>query len=191
MIETIEKKSKFLTYAFTISNIEQVENILKDLQQEHKKATHICYAYNFFGYARCSDDGEPSGTAGLPILNAITKNGLTNALIVVVRYFGGIKLGAGGLTRAYSNCATNIIANEEIKNFEKCIKFSFLIDFSKQGLIEKLSQLESVKDIKFEYNESIKVSFIIKKASFDEIKLKLDNLLMQNITIIDKQEIYF
>ncbi len=107
--ELIIKKSKFLTYLYKIDNLDEIKIIINDLKLEHKKATHICYAYKFEIYAKYYDDGEPNGTAGKPIFNVIEKKGLNNVLIVVVRYFGGIKLGAGGLFRAYSNSASNIL----------------------------------------------------------------------------------
>ena len=112
MIQITEKKSKFCGYAFVVKSQSEVEGILADLKQEHKKATHICYAYNIKTggvFAKAVDDGEPSGTAGRPIYNVIEKKNLSDVLIVVVRYFGGIKLGAGGLTRAYSKCASEAI----------------------------------------------------------------------------------
>ena len=127
MIEIIEKKSKFITYAFSLNKEEDALKYLTDLREEHKKATHICYAYNYFGHSKYSDDNEPSGTAGSPILNVIMKNNLNNTLIAVVRYFGGIKLGAGGLTRAYSNCASEIIKRENINWIVKCQTLTFSV----------------------------------------------------------------
>ena len=96
--EIIIKKSKFLGFLYEISNLEEIKEILNNLKKEHKKATH-----------KYSDDGEPSSTAGKPIYNIIEKKNLNNILIVVIRYFGGIKLGAGGLFRAYSNCASELL----------------------------------------------------------------------------------
>ncbi len=107
--EILIKKSKFLGFLYEISNLEEIKEILNNLKKEHKKATHICYAYKVWVSAKYSDDGEPSGTAGKPIYNIIEKKNLNNILIVVIRYFGGIKLGAGGLFRAYSNCASELL----------------------------------------------------------------------------------
>ena len=107
--EIIIKKSKFLGFLYEISNLEEIKEILNNLKKEHKKATHICYAYKVGVNAKYSDDGEPNGTAGKPIYNIIEKKNLNNILIVVIRYFGGIKLGAGGLFRAYSNCASELL----------------------------------------------------------------------------------
>jgi uncharacterized YigZ family protein len=103
------KKSKFIGYYYQVESIEEIEIILENLKKEHKKAKHFPYAYKINGQIKKSDDKEPSGTAGMPILNIIDRNDLNYALIVIVRYFGGIKLGAGGLLRAYSNTAKECI----------------------------------------------------------------------------------
>ena len=112
MVELIEKKSKFYGFCYEVKNAQEVDEIILELKKEHKKCTHICYAYSIccdVVLAKAVDDGEPSGTAGRPILNVIEKKNLKNILVVVVRYFGGIKLGAGGLVRAYTKCASMCI----------------------------------------------------------------------------------
>ena len=107
---TIEiKKSKFIAYYYALDDISEVKKILNSLRDEHKKAKHIVYAYKFGSTAGKSDDKEPSGTAGLPLYNLLETNNLNNKLIVVVRYFGGIKLGAGPLMRAYKNAGVSIL----------------------------------------------------------------------------------
>ncbi len=105
----IINKSKFITFLFKISSIDEANKYLDDLKEEYKDATHVCYGYIIDNVERFSDDNEPSGTAGMPILNVLKKNELTNVLCVVVRYFGGIKLGAGGLTRAYTKSVTECL----------------------------------------------------------------------------------
>ena len=112
MVQIVEKKSKFNGYVYKVNSIKEVDNILLQLKNENKKATHICYAYKIVTdgvFVKAFDDGEPSGTAGRPILNVIEKKNLQDILIVVVRYFGGIKLGAGGLLRAYSKTASSVV----------------------------------------------------------------------------------
>ena len=99
------KKSKFIGYYYKINSIEEVDIILNTLKKDHKKAKHIAYAYKIGNEIKKSDDKEPNGTAGMPILNIITLKQLDNVLILVVRYFGGIKLGAGPLTRCYAKAA--------------------------------------------------------------------------------------
>ena len=107
--EEIIKKSRFISYYYEVTSVEEVKDILEDLKKEHKKARHIPYAYKIDNIIKKSDDKEPGGTAGTPIYNIIEKKNLNNCLIIIVRYFGGIKLGAGGLLRAYSNSANNVV----------------------------------------------------------------------------------
>lgn len=110
-IEIIEKKSRFLGYLFHCENVDEVQNALSLLKNEHKKATHICYAYSLKNpfLEKAVDDGEPGGTAGRPILSVIQKRGASNVCVFVVRYFGGIKLGAGGLVRAYTKTTSEVM----------------------------------------------------------------------------------
>ena len=104
-----EKKSKFYGYRYDVDSLEEVLEILSILRGEHKKARHIPYAYKIGNLIKKSDDKEPANTAGTPIYNIIMQNDLDNKLICVVRYFGGVKLGAGLLTRSYLNCAKEVI----------------------------------------------------------------------------------
>ena len=103
------KKSKFIAYYYEVQTKEEVDELLVALKKEHKKARHIPYAYKIGPLEKKSDDKEPSGTAGSPIHNIIVRNNLDNTLIVVIRYFGGVKLGSGGLIRAYSEAANTVV----------------------------------------------------------------------------------
>ena len=110
--EIVINKSRFIAYLYELENLEVVKDIIAGLKKEQKKANHVCYAYVYnkdMVSEKCSDDGEPGGTAGYPILNVIKKKNRTNILVAVVRYFGGIKLGAGGLTRAYTKSAASVL----------------------------------------------------------------------------------
>ena len=112
IFELIINKSRFIAYKLELTSLEIVKPFLEKLKKEHKKANHVCYAYVYkqeIVSEKCSDDGEPGGTAGYPILNVIKKKNLTNVLVAVVRYFGGIKLGAGGLTRAYTKACAGVL----------------------------------------------------------------------------------
>lgn len=108
--QTEIKKSKFIAYFYELENINEVKEITEVLRKEHKKAKHIVYAYKFGSTAGKTDDKEPSGTAGLPLYNLLETKNLNNKMIVVVRYFGGIKLGAGPLMRAYKNAGVSVIS---------------------------------------------------------------------------------
>ena len=107
--EIIINKSRFITVLTNINDIDKVKEKLENIKKTYKDATHYCFAYIINNHEKCSDDGEPSGTAGMPILNVLKQNNLTNILCVVIRYFGGIKLGAGGLIRAYSTSASEAL----------------------------------------------------------------------------------
>lgn len=107
---TIEiKKSKFVAYLYDIDEKSEIKEILKNIKYEHKKAKHIVYAYKFGSTAGKSDDKEPSGTAGTPLYNLLEMNNINNKLLIVIRYFGGVKLGAGPLLRAYKNAGVSVL----------------------------------------------------------------------------------
>ena len=107
---TIEiKKSKFIGYYYEINSTDEAKQIIEELKKEHKKARHIPYAYKVNNTAKKTDDKEPSGTCGTPILNVLERNNLNNHLLIIVRYFGGTKLGAGPLLRSYNKCANDVI----------------------------------------------------------------------------------
>ncbi|MBO7627365.1 MAG: YigZ family protein [Paludibacteraceae bacterium] len=125
-----EKGSKFIAFAVPVSNVEQIKTILEEKRKEHHDARHVCYAY-ILGVDkadyRSNDDGEPSGTAGRPILGSLLSAGVTNVLIAVVRYFGGTKLGTSGLINAYKVASADALENAEIieKTVDEEIHISF------------------------------------------------------------------
>ncbi len=110
-VEYVEKKSRFLGYLLPCHTIEEVNEAIGFLKKEHKKATHICYAYSLKSpfLEKAVDDGEPNGTAGRPILSVMQKRGVFDVCVFVVRYFGGVKLGAGGLVRAYTKVTSEVL----------------------------------------------------------------------------------
>ena len=117
--EEIIKYSKFISLIFRVYSKEEVNKILNEIKKEYPNATHYCYGYVIDNDIKSSDDGEPSKTAGIPILNQILNNHLNYTLIIVIRYFGGVKLGAGPLTRAYAKVARNVINKNNIVTLEK------------------------------------------------------------------------
>ncbi|TDM00284.1 MAG: hypothetical protein C4K58_03425 [Flavobacteriaceae bacterium] len=127
-----EKGSKFIGYAFQIEDKKEVETHLQEIKKEHPLARHICYGYLLKDSYRAYDDGEPNGTAGLPIYNQILSFGLNHVLVVVVRYFGGTKLGVSGLISAYKNTAKNTLAQCEKVQVE--ISFRLRIQCQYQNL---------------------------------------------------------
>ena len=167
----IIKKSRFITKLYKINNIEELNKILEDLKTKYNDATHICYAYIINGLEKCSDDGEPSGTAGFPILNILKKNNLTNILSVVIRYFGGIKLGASGLIRAYSNSVNDTL------------KLTDIIELIEGYLVELEFSYDQVKLIDYMLNDKT----IINKEYNDNIIYKF-NLNKKELSIIPELE---
>ena len=128
--EIIIKNSKFITFLFKVETKSEIENKLELIKKTHPKATHYCYAYIIQNKEKASDNGEPSGTAGVPILNVLKKNNLSNILCVVIRYFGGIKLGAGGLVRAYSNSCSEAIKCTNIIKYVPILKIKIVINLN-------------------------------------------------------------
>lgn len=107
--EILINKSRFLCFVKHISSSDEAEDFVQEKRKEFKDARHICYAYRLTNSGKLSDDGEPSGTAGMPIMEVLEKQGLFNIIAIVVRYFGGVKLGAGGLLRAYTGAVTQCL----------------------------------------------------------------------------------
>lgn len=159
---TIEiKKSKFICKLYGVSNITEVNNILEKENTEYKDANHVCYGYILESTEKCSDNGEPSGTAGLPILNVLKKNNLTNVLAVVIRYFGGIKLGAGGLVRAYSNSVIETLKLTSKIELEEGYLVEIEFTYEQVKLIDYM--LNDKKIISKEYNNNIVYKFYLNK----------------------------
>ena len=130
------KKSKFIALIVPIYHVDDVKKKLEQVKKDYPGATHYCYAYILLQEKRCSDDGEPSKTAGQPILNVLEKQQLSYVLAIVIRYFGGIKLGAGGLVRAYTNAVIQVLEKAHIypMRLKKHIKVTFSYEFEQQFL---------------------------------------------------------
>jgi uncharacterized YigZ family protein len=158
-----EKSSKFIGYGFYVSNEAQVKEKLEQLRNIHSKANHHCYAYRLgldkYNF-RANDDGEPTGTAGKPILGQIDSNSLTNCLIIVVRYFGGIKLGVSGLIDAYKETAKQTIESATIIEYAIMVKFKINCNYSTLDLVYRTISKNSAQILEQKIeNES---SFIVK-----------------------------
>ena len=171
--EIIINKSKFITVLTNINDINKIKEKLEDIKKTYKDATHYCYAYIINNHEKCSDNGEPSGTAGMPILNVLKQNNLTNILCVIIRYFGGIKLGAGGLIRAYSTSASEALNKASITNLVN--GYNITIEFPYDNL-KQIDYLLKNIDIKKTYETSIKYTFNIEKEKFNQIENELTKL---------------
>ena len=183
--EIIINKSRFITIIYPVNNIDEINNYLNNIKEEYKGATHYCYAYILNNISRCSDDGEPSKTAGYPMLNVITNQNLNNILVICIRYFGGIKLGAGGLVRAYSNSVSECLKSAEVINLVDGIEFTFSFNYEDIKQIDYL--IKNCKIINKDYNELITYTIISNKQDFEELKQNLDKY---NININKIKETY-
>lgn len=176
--ELIIKNSKFITIVEPLNNIEDFDDIMTNIKSKYKNATHYCYAYIIGDKKHSSDDGEPSGTAGSPILNVLEKNKLTNILCVIVRYFGGIKLGAGGLIRAYGKSTANALKISDIKTLINVYKIKFTFKYENIKEIEAIINKALV--LSKDYSDLVTYEIIIKKEQkemIDKLKLLADNIL--------------
>ncbi len=171
--EIIINKSKFITILTNINDIDKIKEELENIKKTYKDATHYCFAYIINNHEKCSDNGEPSGTAGMPILNVLKQNNLTNILCVVIRYFGGIKLGAGGLIRAYSSSASEALNKANIVNLVKGYKI--IIEFSYNN-IKQIDYLLKNIQIKKDYSNNITYTFNIKEEKLNKIENELSKL---------------
>lgn len=157
----IIKNSKFITNIFRLNNDTDIDKCLNDIRNKYSDATHNCYAYIYESTRKCSDDGEPSGTSGIPMLQVLEKKELSNLLVIVTRYFGGIKLGASGLVRAYTSSVTTTLDKVD------------LVELTKGYNIDIIFNYDSIKKIDYILKDNI----ILDKEFKDYIRynLNLDN----------------
>lgn len=153
-------KSRFITLLYKVKSIDMVKEKLDKVKDLYKDATHYCYAYIIDNNKKSSDDGEPGGTAGVPIMEVLLKNDLNYVLCIVVRYFGGIKLGAGGLVRAYSKSVSNSLSIANIGELILGYEISFIISYDNQRNMDYI-----LKDIKLEkeYLDMVKYKVFLPK----------------------------
>ncbi|MBQ8193320.1 MAG: YigZ family protein [Bacilli bacterium] len=177
--EEIVKSSKFISLIFRVYSREEVNYYLDKVKEEYPNATHYCYGYVIDNDIRSSDDGEPSKTAGIPILNQITSNNLNYVLIIVVRYFGGIKLGAGPLTRTYAKVARDVIKSDNIIKLIHGYDIDIIFNYDNIKSIDYI--LGNSKIVSKEFNDYVRYNVLVN----EEI---LNNLSNYNVVI--NTEIY-
>lgn len=164
--ELVIKNSKFITLLYKL-NTNNIDNIMSEVKGLYPKATHYCYAYIYNNYKKSSDDGEPTGTAGAPIMNVLEKEQLNNILVVVVRYFGGIKLGAGGLIRAYTKAVTEALKQALYQELISGYKVQIDFDYSQEKQLNYL--LNDSIIIEKKYDEKITYLALIDKQALDKL----------------------
>ena len=182
-----EKGSKFIAMAYPVSNEEAVKQILVELKKEHFNARHHCYAYVLGpdkSAWRVNDDGEPSGTAGRPIHGQIQSFDLTNILIVVIRYFGGTKLGVSGLITAYKTAAKDALSQAEI--IEKTVNEVYKLEFPYEEMndVMRIIKEENLQIIDNQYDEACIIIYSIRKNEADRIKYRFMKTNVNHITYL-------
>lgn len=165
--EIVINKSRFINFLFIIEDLNDVEKYLNEVKQEYKDATHYCYAFILDNTKRFNDDNEPGGTAGMPILNVLESNNLNHVLAVTVRYFGGIKLGAGGLVRAYTKSVTENLKDLNVFEYVDGYIFDISIQYELKDIMEpKLKEYITSKN----YSDTINYNLSVKENDFDNLK---------------------
>lgn len=186
-IEFVEKRSEFIGYSTFVKNEEEALEIIKQKKKEYQDATHNVYAYVIGeNIARYSDDNEPQGTAGMPVLNAIRMSGISDVLVVVTRYFGGILLGAGGLVRAYSTAASMALNSAKTVIYENYSIFEINCSYSDYGKINtELISFDAIID-KTEFSDEVNIEFAIREENSIVFKDKIVDLFNGKIIPSEK-----
>lgn len=191
----VEKKSKFIATIIPVNSKKEAEDKIKEIRKQYADARHNCYAYCFLEdeskLTKSSDDGEPSGTAGIPILKVIMENDLCNVLVVVTRYFGGILLGTGGLVRAYTKATQEAIANSKIVQKESGYEIKIDVLYQDLEFVKYYLKQTNSKIIGLNYNENIQMSVEVTNIVKDEIEDKNSKIgnKIQKIYSISKKYI--
>ncbi len=178
--EIIINKSRFICVLVPLDSKDAVKEVIDYYKGVYEGATHYCTAYIIDSYMKCDDDGEPSGTAGMPILNVLKNNELNHVLCIVIRYFGGIKLGAGGLVRAYSRSVSEGIKNTNIINLTDGYYMEISFNYDDIKVID--NSLKDI-DVKKEFGEKIVYSFKISLGDYQ----KIENIVNEKCEIINKE----
>lgn len=172
--EIVEKKSKFIAHIFYVETPEEAESYIKEMKKKYHDARHNVFAYAIEtgdgGIAvKYNDDGEPQGTAGAPILKIILEQGLSNILVVVTRYFGGILLGTGGLVRAYSQATIKALESTKIVNKKKGYQVKIITAYDQMEQFNYYANKNNLKVVKIEYLENIEITVEVSDELLNEI----------------------
>lgn len=188
--EIVEKKSKFIANIFFIESVEEAENKIKEIKKKYHDARHNCSSYRVLEEGKIveksSDDGEPSGTAGGPMLNILQKRDLVNVVVIVTRYFGGILLGTGGLVRAYSDVTQNAIEEAEKQEIILGKEFEVKVDYSNLEKLKYYARINSINISKIKYGNEITCILQISNQNTNKF---LEDIEKKNLNIIEYKEI--
>lgn len=192
--QKIIEKSKFIATSRHVCGEEDAKAFIAEISKKYSDATHNCYAYisdNLGNFPRFSDDGEPQGTAGMPMLEVLKNNKLYEVAVVVTRYFGGIKLGAGGLVRAYSGAVAENIAAAQKVLYETCSESVYTVDYSNVDGIIKFFTEHGADVISTEYLNEVRFTAAIKKSAEEQFNAGLINALNGRVQIKKLREYFF
>jgi uncharacterized YigZ family protein len=181
-----EKRSRFISWVYPINTEDEAAKLISGLKKKYWAARHHCYAYVIDGDMKTqkfSDDGEPSGTAGLPILEIIKKKDLSNVLVVVIRYFGGILLGASGLVRAYGKAALAGILDAQIITKKECLIVNINVDYHIYGKIQNFINTNKLPVRDTRYTDRVEMELIIEEEKMEFYQKELDDITGGNADI--------
>lgn len=189
--EIEEKKSRFIAHIEPVTNEEEALQFITQMKKQYYDARHNCYAFvigDNSELTRCSDDGEPSGTAGRPILEVLTGEGITNVVCVVTRYFGGTLLGTGGLVRAYQGATKEGLNNSVIIDKIEGIQLSVAIDYTDVGKLQYFFGSNSIRVLSSDYGTNVSFKIVIEIELLEKIKKDLTEITSgkADITVLDK-----
>lgn len=191
--EIVEKKSRFIANLIYVESEEQAQDKIKEIKKKYYDARHNCYAYRVIEedniLQRSSDDGEPSGTAGAPMLNILEKNDIANVLVVVTRYFGGILLGTGGLVKAYSEATLKSIDSNELIEKELGFEIQISTPYTDVQKIEYFLKTNNIKILNKEFLDNVIIFAEISKRDYKEITKKFPKNVNRKMEIkIEKEK---
>ena len=185
----IEKKSKFICHLFNVKSADEVTEIIKAEKKKYYDAKHHCYAYvmgDDGSDIKCSDDGEPSGTAGRPMLDILQKEGLTDILCVVTRYFGGTLLGTGGLVRAYSAALKDSIDKSTFKNETEAVIVKYKYGYNFDARISSYLRDKDIKVLDSEYSDAVEITIVLEKEMYSTVDADLVNITNGSVEKTDE-----
>ena len=188
----IEKRSEFIGYIAPVKTNDEAVNFINSIKAEHRKAKHNVYAYILRedNISRYSDDGEPQGTAGVPVLDVLQKRGLTDVCIVVTRYFGGILLGGGGLVRAYSHAASLACDAAHIMNMCLCHRLKISADYGMYGKISYLLPNFETITVTSDFGSDVTLEILVLTEKLEALKNELIEATNGSVNITDCGELF-
>lgn len=193
-IERVVEKSRFITYVSHTAGEEEARAFLAEIRAMHPLATHVCWAYvadKVGNELRFSDDGEPQGTAGMPILGVIRAQKLYEVSVAVVRYFGGIKLGAGGLVRAYSASAAEGLNAAPKRTYAPCRECLVKVDYAQIDSVLRFLADERIQTLSQEYGEKAEYLLAVKEAEVPAFRSKLIDYLNGRVEVEEKNGYFY